>query len=332
MFLYNNKNITIKYLCLCVLAMTFLSACGTGDNEVGSSSAASAKSSICLESSCGQKVAIVDIPSAENLLFTKDGRLFVTGANVYEITRRADAWHAQPLMLVNGNFTGLAQINDVLYVNSFDGLLYAAKLTSTPSFELIHDQGQMLANGLASGPNGELYSIISLGVGLPLVGKIVRLRIDASNPFDVTEQVDWYMGGVVHFMNGLQQRGGEVWFSSSELLPLALGKIMSVPIQADGSAGNPKLVAQFNGIPDDFSFVDNDLLVTVYSNNQILRINPQGKTVSKSGLLSFDNPSQVRQGQPPMFRQNELVITEKGLIGLPPTPGYGNRLSTFTPR
>jgi hypothetical protein len=325
----NNKNIALKLLGFCFTCL-FLPACSSSGDEASNSSASVAsKSAICLEASCGQKLALVDIPSAENLLFTTGGRLFVTGANVYEITRRDGAWHAQPLMASNGNFTGLAQINDVLYVNSFDGLLYAAKLTAAPSFEVIHDQGHMMANGLTAGPNGELYSVVSLRLGLPLTGQIIRLGIDKSNPFNITEQVAWFTMGVVHFMNGLQQRDGAIFFSSSELLPLALGKIVSVPIQANGSAGSPKVVAQFNGIPDDFSFIDDDLLVAVYSNNQILRINPEGRVISKSELLSFDNPSQVRQGQAPMFSRNELVITEKGLIGLPPTPGYGNRLSSF---
>ncbi len=53
--------------------------------------------------------------------------------------------------------------------------------------------------------------------------------------------------------------------------------------------------------------------------------------MSKTIPRSSDNPPEVRQGQPRLFAANELLVTEKGIIGLPPTPGYGNALSVFRP-
>lgn len=308
--------------------VVLLSGCDSGEREE-TGAAAVDPATLCVTSECGRKQTLVDVPSAENLLFTDDGRLFVTGDNVYEIRRDGDSWSATPLSASSGGFNGLAQLGDVLYANSFDGFLHAARLTAQPSMEPIHALGQPQANGLAAGPDGELYAVISVGVGLPPNGKIVRLRLDPSDPFKVIEQSDWLVGGVVRFLNGLQRRGRTLLFSASEVLPPSLGKIVGVEILADSSAGVPTTVASFLGIPDDFSVVGDALLAAVYSNNQILLIGADGRILSQSAPLSFDNPSQVRVGQPPLFEADDLLVTEKGLIGLPPTPGYGSRLSLF---
>lgn len=304
---------------------------GCNDGGQADTGAAVDPATLCVASDCGSKVTLVDIPSAENILFTDDGRLFVTGDNVYEIRRDGDTWTATPLSATSDGFTGLAQIGDVLYANSFNGFLHAARLTARPEMQQIHAWGQPQANGLAAGPDGELYSVFSVSFGLPLNGRILRLRLDPADPFRVVEQSEWLSGGGVRILNGLQRRGRALLFSASEVLPPALGKIMSAEILADGSAGEPQTLASFPGIPDDFSVVGDALLAAVYSNNQILLIGADGRIVSQTRPLSFDNPSQVRAGRPPMFETDELLVTEKGLIGLPPTPGYGSRLSLFRP-
>ncbi len=312
------------------LAMLALAACSSG-GPVDEEAAEVDPATLCVASDCGSKLKLLDIPSAENIFFTDDGRLFVTGDNIYEISREGEAWKATPLSADDRGFTGMAQIGSVLYANSFDGALFAGRLTARPSMEPIHSWGQGQANGLAAGPDGELYSVVSIGLGLPPNGKILRLRLDPHDPFRVVEQSDWLTGGIVRILNGLQRRGSTLLFSASEVLPPALGKIMGVEILADGSAGEPELLASFLGIPDDFSVVGDALLAAVYSNNQILLIGADGRILSRTQPLSFDNPSQVRLGRPPLFARDEILVTEKGLIGVPTIPGYGNRLSLFRP-
>ena len=75
-----------------------LSACGSGSGDrIGGGSdgtpAAVDPRSLCLSSACAETTVLVDIPSAENILFSPAGRLFVSGGeNVYEITRDGAGW------------------------------------------------------------------------------------------------------------------------------------------------------------------------------------------------------------------------------------------------
>lgn len=285
--------------------------------------------SLCVASACGTKTQLVDIPSAENTLFTPDGRLFVTGSDsVYEITKDNSGWHATALAATKANFTGLAQRGNVVYAAAFDGNLYAARITDKPPvFAAIHELGVSSANGMTVGPNGELYIVNGpLGSSLP-DPKIIRLRFD-SDPMKVTEQVDWLTSGL-SFPNGLQRRGNTLLVSDSDALTVTLGAIRSVEIKADGSAGTPQLVGTFPSLPDDFGLAGDAILAAFYSNGQIGMIDSSGMLVSQTDPLSFDNPSSVKLGRPPLFASDDLVVTEKGLIVLPPTPGYGSKLSVF---
>ncbi|MGH8506862.1 MAG: hypothetical protein ACRETM_13020 [Stenotrophobium sp.] len=303
-----------------------LSACSSSDNPATFS--AVDPSTLCVASSCGVKTQLVDIPSAENTLFTTDGRLFVSGSDdIYEVTRDAAGWHATGLS--GKGATGLAQRGDVIYAASFDGNLYAARLSDTPPvFKAIHALGMSLANGMATGPDGALYIVNGpLGAALP-DPKIVRLRFDPADPMKVTEQTDWLTSGL-SFPNGLQRRGNTLLFSDSDALTATLGAIRAVEIQADGSPGPVKTLGTFPSLPDDFSTVGDDVLAAFYSNGQIALIGADGRILSQTDLLSFQNPSSVKLGQPPLFSADDLVVTEKGIIGLPPTPGYGSMLSVF---
>jgi hypothetical protein len=312
-----------------------LSGCGsnsTGNNSTVLNAAPANTSVLCVSSSCGSKTKLLDIPSAENILFTPEGRLFVSGGtNVFEITRDASGWHAKPISATSGNFTGLAQIGNVLYANCFDGNLYAATLTQTPVLLPIHALGLASPNGLTTGPNGELYVVNGpLSTSSLPDPKIVRLKLDPANPLHVVEQIDWLTAGL-SFPNGIQRRGTTLFFSDSSAVPPQLGLIKTVEILANGSAGVPQTFASFNGLPDDFTFAGDKILAVSYSNGQIFLIGADGQVQSQTNPLGFDNPSQVRQGQTPLFASNELLVTEKGILGLPPTPGYGNVLSVFRP-
>lgn len=315
-----------------------LAACGGGGSSRGDTSgipAAIDPASLCVDSSCGSKTAIIDIPSAENILFTPEGRLFVSGDNVYEITRDASGgWHATGLREGGCTFTGLALRGDVLYANCFDGQLYAGRISDTPvKLEAIHDLGLLAPNGLAAGPDGSLYlangPLASNGLPDP---KIVRLRF-GDDPFKVIEQTDWLPLTVgASFPNGVRWANGRLYFSDSAVLPVQLGAIRYVTPNADGSAGPVTTLGTFPGLPDDFNVVIDHVLMASYSNGQIALMSPTGRILAQTLPLSFDNPSSVALGQPPLFAPTDILVTEKGLLGVPPTPGYGNRLSVFTAR
>ncbi|MGH8539486.1 MAG: hypothetical protein ACRETW_03165 [Stenotrophobium sp.] len=313
-----------------ILCAALLDACG-GSTGADAAAASVDPSTLCVASGCGTKTQLLDIPSAENTLFTPDGRLFVSGGtNVFEVTRESAGWHATPIYAGSCNFTGLAQRGDVLYAACFDGNLYAARLTDQPpALKAIHALGMAAPNGVTLGPGGEMYIVNGPLASNTLPDpKIVRLRFDPADPMHVTEQVDWLTSGLLG-PNGLQRRGDTLLVSDSDVATISLGQLKTVQILPDGSAGTPQVFATFPSIPDDLQPVGNDVLQAFYSNGQIALIGADGSLISQTDPLSFQNPSSVKTGQPPLFAPDDLVVTEKGIVGLPPTPGYGSKLSVF---
>ena len=316
-----------------LLSALLLAACHDSEPAGGSSTAGATPETLCVTTSCATRTVLLDIPGAENLLFTPEGRLFVSGSeNVYEVTRRDGNWLANPLAATNCNFTGLAQIGNTLYANCFSGELYAATLSAQPQFVPIHTLALSSANGLSSGPDGELYAVNGpVGTaGLP-DPKIVRLRLNPANPLEVIEQTDWLATGELTFPNGIQRRGRRLYYTQSDVLGIAPGVLMSVDVGSDGSAATPKIMGYFDAVLDDFGLAGDRFLLTDYAGGRVALMNAAGEIEQQSLPASFDNPSAIKLSQPPMFNPGEILVTEKGVIGLPPTPGYGNVLSVLTP-
>jgi len=285
--------------------------------------------SLCVASSCGSKTRLVTIPDAENLLFTPNGRLFVSGGtNVFEIGKSGSVFTATPLLEGSCNFTGLALRGEVLYANCLDGQLYAARLTAQPRLAAIHRYGLASPNGLAAGPDGELYAVNGpLATSALPDPKIVRLRFDPIDPLRVTEQSIWLaLDPLLSQPNGVQVQGRTLYFSESSAP--TQGRITTVDIQADGRPGTPQVLTSFNSLPDDFSLSGGLLLASYFSSGQIGLFNASGALVSTTDPMSFDSPSQVRLGQPPLFAPTDVLVTEKGLIGENESTN-GNVLSVF---
>lgn len=305
----------------------FVAACSSDNDNAGGNDTAIDPASLCVASDCGEKTVLLTIPSAENILFADDGRLFVSGGtNVFEITRSGDDFAATPLYDGSCNFTGLAISGTVLYANCFDGQLYAAQLSAHPALQPIHDLGLAAPNGLAAGPDGALYLVNGpLATNALPAPKIVRLRLDPADPFHVIDQSDWTSAGLLA-PNGLQIHGDAVYVSNSGLG--GLGEIRRFPINADGSAGDGTQFASLLSVPDDFSFVGDAVLAAYFATGQIALIGADGRLQSTTALLSFSFPSQVKPGRPPLFASDDILVTEKGLLGDNVSP-IGNRLSVF---
>ncbi|HWY25533.1 MAG TPA: hypothetical protein VNX47_11480 [Nevskia sp.] len=310
-----------------------LAACGSGSTPLTAASSAD-PAALCVSSGCGTKTRLLEIPNAENTLFTPDGRLFVSGgSNVYEVTRDAAGFHAAPLYDGTCNFTGMAQRGEILYVACFDLHLYALHLDQAGSrLQPIHALAGMAApNGMSDGPDGELYLTDGpLSTSQLPSPKIVRLDFDAADPLKVTQQTTWLSQGV-GLPNGLTRRDRTLYFSTSSILPPALGLVNSVAIQADGTAGPVRTLSTLEtSVPDDMSVVGDDLLLALYSEGAIALIGPDGSILSQTAPLSFDLPSSVKTGRPPLFDPTDLVVTEKGVVGVSQTGSlFGNALSVY---
>ncbi len=314
-------------------SVLLLMACSGGDGDGGGLGSAAAPAS-CLSADCGSKQRLVDIPGAENLFFTDAGRLFVTGNdNIYELLSTSGGYVAQPRSAGTAGgsgFGGIAQRGNVLYVNVFDdGGLWAAELNDAPEFSLIHAMGLASPNGLSDGPDGELYVVngpLIAAAGLP-DPKVVRLRFAPEDAMQVVEQVDWLaLPGLQP--NGIARRGRSLFISASRLLPPSLGLLLRVEIAADGQASEPEVLLEFNSIPDDLSVAGDALLLSFFSEGAIALLSDRGELLSRSAAQSFDSPSQLRMGRPPLFDPQDVLVTEKGLLLANPS-SYGNALSIF---
>ena len=311
---------------LAVLAL-LLAGCGNSGSDDGGANDLLA---LCVDSICGEKTALLTIEQAENIFFTDDGRLFVSGGtNVFEIKREGDGYAATPIFSGTGNFGGMTQRGDVLYVNCFtDSHLYAARLTATPTLAPIHDTGLGIPNGMTAGPSGEIYIVNG---PIPTSGlpdpKIVRLTFDPADPMKVTEQTDW-LTLTGNFPNGIARSGRTLFVANSTPILPTLGEVLRIEIGDDGMPESPSSIATFDSLPDDLSVAGDSLLVALYSNGYIAHLTLDGELLAQTDPLSFEFPSQVRVGQPPLFSADEILVTEKGLIGDTLSP-IGDSLSVF---
>ncbi|WP_370261972.1 hypothetical protein [Limnobacter sp.] len=284
----------------------------------------------CFSNACADITPLATIPDAENLIFSNDGRLFVSGGrNVYEVLQKPDAsFEAKALASEECNFTGLAIARNTLYANCGDGRLWAGPLKTqgmaiAPIFQM---EGLGLANGLVDGPDGNSLYLADgplPGASLPSP-KLVKLQLDPQNPLRVLNQSTWLdLAG--RFPNGVQRAGRTLLFTDSA--PPAFGQLSAVTIRPDGSPSVPLVIGQFNAIPDDFSLVAGGYAVTYFFSGQVVRLGVDGTVAESFDPFTFSTGvSQARAGRPPMFKTTDLLVTEKGLLGEQDSP-LGNKLT-----
>ncbi|EDM83110.1 MULTISPECIES: hypothetical protein [unclassified Limnobacter] len=263
------------------------------------------------------------------MIFSADGRLFVSGGqSVIEVLKNGDDFAAQTISSGVCNFTGLAIARNTLYANCGDGTLWAGALNQTPVTisPVFNYEGMALANGLTSSADGQtLYAVDGPIATSSLPSpKIVKLKIAASNPLQIENQTTWLdLAG--RFPNGIQRRGNLLYFTDSEIPNL--GRLNVVPIQNDGSAGMPLVLATLQSLPDDFSILPDGFAVTYFLTGQVIKLNFLGEQTDGFNPLTFSTgTSQVMQGRPPLFSSTDLLVTEKGILGEQSSP-IGNKLT-----
>lgn len=183
----NNMRSTLALVALSIL----LTSCTDDGAAPGDASPPTAET-LCVSSSCGERKVLLQIPSAENLHFTDDGRLFVSsGQGFFEIRRNDDgSFRADPAYEgASCGFTGIASREGYLYAACGNGTLWGGKLEATTTLEPIFQiSGMCIANGMAMGADGNLYVVdepLSLCVPDP---KVVRLQLDPADPLHVVAQ------------------------------------------------------------------------------------------------------------------------------------------------
>lgn len=294
---------------------------------------------LCVSSRCGEAIPLVTIPDAENILFTPDGRLLVSGGRgVYEVTGSLKAGFTATLVTDKTcNFTGLAFHAGYVYAACGDGRLFAGALATPLQLKPIFTMtGMCIPNGTAFGADGNLYVVdepLNVGSGcIPPDPKIIRLIIDPADPMHILKQETWLAGSLLgllsvnldrnmRFPNGLQVDGRRFYASDG-------GSIFSVDLLDDGSAGPVTPIYFAATIHDDLGLVNGGILITDFALGRISLISRDGKLLQQTDPLTFSFPSSVRLAQPPMFQPGDILVAEKGILLEMDSP-IGNQLTLF---
>jgi hypothetical protein len=291
---------------------------GTGGAPVDDVSAAD----LCVSSDCGERIVLLDIPGAENLTFSDDGRLFVSsGSGVYEVRKSADgSFRADTLSPEVCGYTGLAIRQGYLYASCGDGRFWATRLDAAPQLRLIHTMsGMCIANGTALGADGRIYVVDEpLQVCVP-DPKIKVLTLAPDNPLKVIDEEVWVQGNaagllfigigkLLRFPNGLQADGARFFGTDG-------GSIFTVDLQADGSAGEVTKIFFEVDIHDDLGLVKDGVLLANFLSGRISLISREGALLQATAPGTFRFPSSVRLGRPPMFKPTDILVTETGVLG-----------------
>jgi sugar lactone lactonase YvrE len=316
---------TLTMLVLTGCFFSFSVSSGSGTSTVGSTSLAP-----CFQDTCADKVTVAVIGDAENLLFSSTGRLFVSGGeNLFEITQSSTgAYVSTVVSTATCNFTGLSIINDTLYAACFNGSLWAGSLSQLPlQVRSIATLPAVTAgNGLVDGPDGSSLYLVNGPSGQ--TPQIIKITLNPLRSTEVLSAQPW-LSTDISFPNGLQRKGSLLYFTDSDAQ--SLGRIKTVNILSNGTAGTVQSIAAFNSLPDDISFIDSDFAVPFFSSGQIARVSANGLILQSTGANRFANPSQVRITRGPLFRDGDLLVTEKGVIG-DNASSVGNILTLYKTR
>lgn len=313
---------------------------GGGSSNGGGNGTAGPSESLCVSSECGEAVPLVTIPDAENILFTPEGRLFVSGGlNVYEITKMPGGdFIATPIADSECGFTGLVQKGNVLYAVCGDSRLFAGEITSTPVLTQIYTftENMCIPNGATLGLDGKIYVVDEPlnPTCIPPDPRIVRLTVDPNDPFNIIEQETWVQGGplglfflnldqTLRFPNGLANIGNTFYSTDG-------GVVFSVELLQDGTAGPPTALFFEPTAHDDLSVTDDNqsLLVSDFFFGRIFQLSLDGELLQETDPFTFASVAAVQQGRPPMFESTDILVAEKGLLQDTVTP-IGNVLTLF---
>jgi sugar lactone lactonase YvrE len=181
----------------------------------------------------------------------------------------------------------------------------------------------VLPNGLAFDKVGNLYvtdTILGAVWRIPPGGSAELWSLDPLLAGDGSAPLPFPVGA-----NGIAYRHGVVYVSNSEL-----GRIVRIPVEHDGSAGTPTVLAEHpalisaDGIALD---VHGNIYVAVIFQSTIARLAPNGSglTILATAADGLDFPSSLAFGTGRGDRQSLFFVNFAvgPLFGLPPGAGPG---------
>jgi len=312
---------------------------------------------------CIEKEKIVTIPDAENILFTTQGDLLVTGGkSIYQVTSSLDetgrATYEEESIYEGRNcaFAGIAQSGDWVYSvcaeirfewKGFtfrlvkDNHLLAANLQERPLNFVKLDAGVendpldsvAIPNGLAFAPDGKLLIADENFFAQSSVGRI-SLDYSGTTPTVSNFEPDWLGDEYgIQSPNGVRVADNKLYVSDgNKVRRFEFDDNSNIPLIFTNNAGE-----EVSNLPDDNelysgSIIIDDIMpycggiaVTHYLEGQLVYQSASGEKYSTLPF-SLESPSALAVGQGQGFNGSDLMVTEKGII-LEHSSSIGNQLT-----
>lgn len=318
-----------------ILCSLFLAACNSGSGSGGDATTVIEPDpqKLCLTTDCGIREVLVRVPEAENLIFSDDGRLFVSGEELYEIMKKGDGGFEAVVIPSEGTHSaslgGLAIRDGVLYMNDeSERGLWAGRLQRDMRMQKIYTHsGSPTPNGLAFGPDGALYSTSGPLPDLSTLTSVTRLHLDPVDPFKVLDAEKVFGLPQLPGANGLVLKGNTFYIVGYLSDLPQLSAVHAFDVASDGTVGPLRRIASSQGTYDDIEVIGNRLLVANNFLNSLLMFDLDGEQLADSGPI-FQGPTSLTWGRPPMFAPEDLVVAERGFLNESGS-GYGDVLSVF---
>jgi hypothetical protein len=252
-----------------------------------------------------------EVNEAENLFFTDDGRLFVSGGeDIYEIERMSDGTfkktdHFDEDCLVEGIVRSGQYLYGVCTRNNDDSLpafLIAGELTAKPVFRTIAPLAAASGpNGVTVDPEGRIYITYSL------TNQIARVTL--ASPLEVERSEIW--ADNLLLANGIKYQDQALYVTVLDAT--LVSRFLRIAVLPDGSAGWPEpLYARWLTVLNDSIAFEGGFILTDFLKGTLIFWDERRGAYAETPAGTFYGPTALAQGRPPMFNARQLIVAEKG--------------------
>jgi len=269
---------------------------------------------VLLLAACTPKQYVLDLPDAENMHFTPEGRLIASGKGIYEIVLREGKYKALALYDGDCAFAGIAQRGKWLYSTCAAGPLWAPKryllaaelrAGATPQFQIISEINLVIPNGMAFDGQGVLLLADENFFG---AGKVVRIHLDDTAFPRITNIETWLDGRHdVWHPNGVRVVGDEVFLTDG-------GQVKIFRFDAAGQVLAQRTLFSRATVFDDLLPICGGAVVADFIAGTVLYVDRNGVKRYESTPQTFPGASSMQIGRAPLFNSQQLLITEKGML------------------
>lgn len=286
--------------------------------------------SVCLTfvlSGCLTKQKVDNLAEAENQTITAEGRHFFTSSSgIAELTYEYGKRKLKYIKTDCDALNGIESIGQWLIAVCADSKLIKPKhklikidlsnideSTNRPHVSTLFELTDIaLPNGLAISPNQDF--ILIANYNLFGRGFISRLHLNVTDNELAAGEFELKFLNHNHGIasaNGIRFSQGDLYVSDFKASKLA-SRIIKVRFIADEYL-NHETIFSAATILDDLMPTCEGVLVADYLMGRLIFINKHGK-VSRSKIQQFPGITSITWGQYPLFSDNTLVITERGIL------------------